>query len=160
MHRMIAHSFSIFFVLSSLVFAGCQKKETSPKTKTQLITESPWKFSQAGIDQNGDGKIDLALPAGILEPCATDNLYTFKADHTGTVDEGPSKCSTSNPQTVPFTWNFLNNESQIDISTPLVAGIDGPVNIVELTETRFTLSKSVTLKGIPIPLTVVVILVH
>ncbi len=151
----------VLCVVSVCFFSGCQKKDPpSTKSKTQLITQAPWKFSQAGIDQNNDGVIDISLPPGILLACATDNLFLFKEDLSGVIDEGPTKCSATSPQMSPFMWKFLNNETEIDFSTPIIAGIGGTAKIVELSETKFTLSKTVSVKEFPFPLPIVAVLVH
>lgn len=150
-----------FFFGALMLFAACNPPvDPSPRTKTDLITASPWKFSQAGIDNNGDGTIDIFLPPGILQACATDNILTFNKDKSGIVDEGATKCSTATPQMVPFTWSFLNNETEIDFSTTIFAGLGGTVKLVVLTETKMAISKPVPITGFPLPVTVTVVLVH
>ena len=144
-----------------LTLGACTPTPTpSPKTKMELITASPWKYSQAGIDQNNDGTIDLPLPASLLPTCATDNVLTFSANGNGVADEGATKCSETTPQMVPFTFSFSNNDTQLIFSTTIFAGIGGDVKLVELTETRMTLSKTVPVTGFPIALPVTVVLVH
>jgi len=150
---------ALFF---GMIFTACGKKNpVSEITKTVLITTSTWKYDNAGIDINGDGTSDSPLPPTVLMACSTDNLINFKSDKTGTVDEGPTKCSTTAPQTMPFTWEFINNETELNFSTAIFTGVEGPVKILELTATKFRFSKQVTLPGgIPIPVTIVVSLKH
>jgi hypothetical protein len=142
-----------------LCLIACSKSG-SKKSKTELISSASWKFSQAGLDNNGDGTIDVAAPAGFVEACVTDNVVTFKSDKSGIVDEGATKCSSSDPQTSPFTWTLSSDESQITFSGALVAGIGGDAKIIEVSESRFVLSKALTISGFPLPVPVVVILVH
>ena len=128
-----------FVVLASvLVFGSCQKDDStnnSPKTKTELITSSSWKFNDAKIDTDNNGTGDLALPAGFIEACQKDNVITFSTGGKGTVDEGPTKCDAADPQSIPFTWSFTSNETMINFSSAVVAGIGGDFKVVSLTET-------------------------
>lgn len=146
-------------LLSFLSLAACSKSG-STKSKTELISSATWKFSQAGLDNNGDGTIDVAAPSGLVEACVTDNLVTFKSDKTGVVDEGATKCASTDPQTSAFTWALSADETQITFSGALVAGIGGDAKIIEISDSRFVLSKSIAVSGFPIPLPVVVVLVH
>jgi hypothetical protein len=142
------------------LFCGCRKPDQPARSRTELITAAPWKFSQVGIDQNNDGIADIPLPSTFVSTCSTDNLYTFKADSTGILDEGPIICSSINPRVSPFTWYFLNNQTEINISANLLTIFTGPAKIVELSETRFSLAKDVGIHGYPSPLALVVTLVH
>ncbi|MEJ7737740.1 MAG: hypothetical protein WKF97_09965 [Chitinophagaceae bacterium] len=151
---------SVLILSAFLVLTACKPDPPSTKTKTDLITAAPWKFSQAGIDQNGDGTIDFPLPGALLQACATDNILTFNKDQSGTVDEGATKCSTTTPQMVPFNWKFLSNETELDFSTTIFAGLGGTVKLVQLTEEKMAISKPVPITGFPIPVVVTVILVH
>ena len=146
-------------LLGALCLAACSKS-SSKKSKTEFISTSTWKFSQAGLDNNNDGTIDVAAPASLVEACLTDNLVTFKSDKTGVVDEGATKCSSTDPQTNTFTWSLSADESQITFSGALIAGISGDAKIIEVTDSRFVLSKPLAISGFPLPVPIVVILVH
>jgi hypothetical protein len=145
----------------TLFAAACSKSsKDNVITKTDLITTSKWKFSEAGLDNDGNGKIDVQVPASAIEACVLDNTLTFKSDKSGIVDEGATKCATTDPQTSPFTWSLNADETMINFSTAVFAGIGGDAKLLELTATNLTLSKTVTLSGIPIPVPVILKLVH
>lgn len=148
--------------LSLVVLGSCQKEDggTTPKTKQELIASSAWKYNDAKIDSDNNGTGDLALPAGIIEACQTDGTLTFTANGTGTVDEGPTKCNSTDPQTIPFTWNLGTNESVINFSSAVFAGVGGDFKIVSLTDAELVLSKQMTVPPIPLPLTIVVSFKH
>jgi hypothetical protein len=118
----------ILLTLSLPLFFSCGKDETPPKTKTQLQTQGSWKFSSATA--NG------ADASNYLQACQKDNIYTFQAALTGSVDEGTSKCNASDPQTVPFTWNFASSETVLHVSTTLFQGTSNYMTIEALTETQ------------------------
>jgi hypothetical protein len=147
------------YILSAIVITGvllgCSKNNaggTTPKTKTELLTQSSWKYDTAGIDANNDGIIDAALPAGYIKDCDRDNVLTFKNDSTGTVDEGPSKCDTASPQTTSFNWSFNSTQTVITSTSQLFSGIGGDFTVHSLSETEFHLGKTVTVSGISINL--------
>ncbi|MEO6000072.1 MAG: lipocalin family protein [Chitinophagaceae bacterium] len=148
-----------FIIIATLLFvAGCSK--SSSKTRAEYLASSSWKYSAAGIDQDGNGTIDIAAPSSLVEACLTDNTITFKADKTGNIDEGSSKCDASDPQIVPFTWELSNNDTQLTLSTSIVVGIGNDAKVVEITDSRLVLSKTLTVAGFPVPVPVVVVLVH
>jgi hypothetical protein len=155
------HSLKISLALLTcmVLSVSCSKKDkVEEMTKTAIITTSSWRYDTAGIDLNGDGTGETAIPPGILESCDTDNIITFKSDKTGTVDEGATKCSSSDPQSVPFTWELINNENEINFNTAIFVGVSGVAKIVELTPTKFVLSKRIDMQGIPLPVTAVITL--
>lgn len=142
---------SACFSLMILSIPACQKDETTPvpKTKTELLTQGSWKFSTATL--NGSD-VSSQLPA-----CQRDNIMTFAAAGTGTVDEGPTKCNSGDPQTNNFTWSFQSSETILQMSAPIFSGGSNSSTIVTLNETQLVLSQTVT---IGTPQTVVVTFIH
>jgi len=142
---LIVCSLTILFLLPA-----CQKNDNIPpaaKTKTELISQSTWKFSAATV-----GGADASA---YLQACQKDNIYTFVAAGTGTIDEGPSRCNGSDPQTNPFTWNFLSNETMLHISTVLFSGGSNDFTLVSLTATQLIASQNYPPYG-----TIVVTFIH
>ena len=142
---LIVCSLTILFLLPA-----CQKDDNNPpaaKTKTELISQSTWKFSAATV-----GGADASA---YLQACQKDNIYTFVAAGTGTIDEGPSRCNGSDPQTNPFTWNFLSNETMLHISTVLFSGGSNDFTLVSLTATQLIASQNYPPYG-----TIVVTFIH
>ena len=121
----------ILFAASFLLSSSCNKNDNPPapiKTKTQLLTQSPWKFKSATA-----GGSDAS---GFLQACQKDNIYTFAAAGTGTTDEGPSKCNTGDPQITSFTWNFASNETMLQVSSVFFSNTNTNFDLVSLTETE------------------------
>ena len=109
----------VSFLSAVLILGSCQKDDSTdpaPKTKTELITLKAWKYNDAKIDTDNNGTGDQPIPAGVLEACQTDNNITFVVGGSGTIDEGPTKCDATDPQSVPFTWSFTSNETMINFS--------------------------------------------
>jgi hypothetical protein len=156
---------SFFAFLSLVVLGSCQKDDDgtpapSPKTKQELIASSAWKYNDAKIDTDNNGTGDVALPAGVVEACQTDNTILFTTNGAGTIDEGATKCDNADPQSIPFTWSFSSNETVINFSSAIFAGVGGDFKIISLTETELVLSKQLTVPQIPLPLTVVASFKH
>lgn len=143
-----------------LLIISCQKEGSGAKSKTELIASASWKYESAAIDSDNNGTGETPLPAGILEACQTDNLLIFAANGSGTVDEGATKCNAGDPQTVPFTWTFGTNETVINFSSAVFAGVSGEFKIITLTETQLVLSKSITVSPLPFPVTVIASFKH
>jgi hypothetical protein len=127
----------LLFVLVAanfFIFSSCHKTDTppAPKTKTQLLTQATWKFKSATA-----GGSDAS---GYLLACQKDNIYTFLAAGTGTVDEGLTKCNVADPQTTSLTWNFATNETILHVSAPLFSNTGNDFTLVSLTETVIVVS--------------------
>ena len=125
---------SISFLLVGFILPSCKKDSNTPtpKTKTTLISQSSWKFSSATA-----GGVDVS---GSLQNCQKDNILTFNAGGTGTLDEGPTKCNSGDPQVGAFTWNFQNSETILFVSATIFTGGSSTFNIVSLTETQLVVS--------------------
>jgi len=139
-----------FIALALIFISGCGKDKDDPapaKTKTELISTGTWKFSSAKA-----GTTDVS---GFLQVCQKDNIYTFVASGTGTINEGTTKCNAGDPQTSPFTWNFASGETILHISTTLFTGGGNDFTLVSLTETELVGSQNYPPYG-----TIVVTFVH
>ena len=124
-------------LLLSAVLVSCKK--SSVKTKTELLTQGTWKFKSATV-----GGSDWSSN---IQACQKDNVYTFVSNGTGSADEGPAKCNTGDPQTIPFTWNFQSAETILFISTTLFTGGSSTFNLVLISETELVVSQGITGPG-------------
>src|SRR6266540_6292224 len=106
-------SIALVLLLISLSLAACEKSSTSAKTKTELITQSSWKFDNASAA--GFGDISSFIP-----DCFKDNTIVFVSGGTGSISEEANICSPSSAGN--FTWEFQNNETVLHLSTALIAG--------------------------------------
>jgi len=140
-------SFGLILVSISLSNCGKDDDKTPTPTKTELLTTASWKFSTATL--NGSDA------SGFLQACQKDNIYTFAVANTGTIDEGGSKCNGSDPQTNPFTWSFLSNETILHISTVLFTGGSNDFTLVSLSSTQLVVSQNYPPYG-----TIVVTFIH
>lgn len=132
-----------FFVASLFLFSSCSKDSDNPtpKSKTELISQGSWKFQSATV-----GGADAS---SMIQACQKDNVIVFAAAGTGTASEGATKCNAGDPDTVPFTWNFLNSETTLHISTVLFAAGSNDFSLVAVSETNLVVSQGFTFGGGP-----------
>ena len=122
----------LFVVALSLivVLASCKKEET----KTQKLCGKYWISTAITIDPpilvNGTPVTDFYSQ---LTQCWKDDLQKFDANGVYTFDEGVSKCSINDPQTVLGTWSFNSGET---IATVSWGGSNRSYTIMELSSTR------------------------
>ena len=134
MNKLILASVLCF---TALFFTNCDKNDDrpppAPKTKTQLISQGTWKFSTAFA-----GSTDVSNAPQLA--CFKDNIITFSANLTGSINEGVNICS---PTTAgSFTWNFASSETILHISTVLITGGSNDFTLVSLTETQLVVSQN------------------
>jgi hypothetical protein len=127
--------------LFAMPFTGCKKSNS--KSRTELLSQATWKYDNAGLDADRNGTVDAPLPAGFLQACDMDNTLTFRSDGTGIVDEGATKCISTNPQTAPFTWSFKDNEQTITFSNAVFGGLNGDVKVKTINENQLELHKEI-----------------
>lgn len=123
-----------------IVAASCSKSESAapvtPKTKTEIITQSSWKVQAVGIDANKDGVAETDV-TGLVQACKLDNSYQFKTDGTGSMDEATAKCNAADPQTQSFTWIFKSTET---ILSGTFSFTNGDATILSLTDTNLVVA--------------------
>lgn len=154
----------LLFVLASIGFVvySCKKDNNkSSSSNTQLITSATWKYDTVAIDRDKDGKADFQIPSGYLQACDLDNKITFKADSTGILDEGATKCSSTDPQTATFKWWFKENETILYSPDPIFTGLSsGDTKISVLTSTKLELIKELSVPPFPGTVNVILDLKH
>jgi|SRR5688572_22574528 len=123
-----------------LFFTNCDKTDEALPTNTDHLTKASWKFSSAKA--SGIGDVTAQVPA-----CFKDNTMTFAIGGTGTISEGANVCSSPAPAT--FTWTFQNNESQINLSVPIISGGSTVFTIVTLNDATLVVSQMMTIAPYP-----------
>jgi hypothetical protein len=133
--------FILAFLSIIIFFAACKKdsNNNTPKTNTDLLVQASWIFDNATV-----GGSDVS---SLIQACQKDNTLSFAAGGTGTLDEGATKCNSSDPQSSPFTWSFATNETVLHVSATLFTGGSSDFNIITLTETQLILSQNINISG-------------
>lgn len=139
--------------LFMLVFSSCDKDDNpapTNKTKTELLTQSSWKFEKAT-----SGGIDVSA---VIPSCSKDNIATFSSNLTGTIAEGAEICDPSSAG--DFTWEFRTGETILYVSAALIPLGSNEFKLESLTETNLVVSQNVTIPPAPAAQNVVVTFKH
>lgn len=129
--------------LFSLALVSCDKDSSTDPTRTELITQSNWKYDNAGIDLDKNGTIEFSITSQ-LDACMLDNYLALSTNGTGTINEGANACPGA-PPAANLTWSFSNNENNLVLGGGGIVGISGEFKILALTDAKLTLSKDTTL---------------
>jgi len=132
--------FALAFVV--LFTVACKKDEASPTppTNTQLLSQSSWTLLSATASGT-----DVTNNAALT--CFKDNIITFSANGTFTINEGVNICS---PTTAgSFTWSFQASETQLVLSAPLIPGGSTTFTLATLNSTNLIISQNVTIPPSP-----------
>ena len=131
----------VLFSFFTILGPAC-KKDDNPepaKSKTQLISQSPWKFSTAVA-----GTVDVSSS---IDACLKDNILSFATDGTGNVNESAIVCNPSGAG--GFIWTFQNNEGILYVSNALFPGGSNQFTIETLNGTYLVLSQMMTIPPAP-----------
>lgn len=135
----------LVLVIPAFVLISCNEDINPPdntdqtKTKTELLCASEWKYIIGtvlpGVNINGEVVTDLRSKS---PSCFLDNFVTYYPDSTAVYDEGPTKCSGSDPQTEEYIWYFNTQETTLTEEW----GNAETYTIEKLTEDTLILSQS------------------
>jgi hypothetical protein len=78
-----------------------------------LLTRSPWYLEK--YEQKTDNNPWMDNYTSIPN-CGKDNFSHFQINNTLVVDEGQTKCSPSDPQTISSPWRFADGNTKIIIT--------------------------------------------
>lgn len=126
------------FALLILVFAGasCNKNKDS-KSKTEMLTQSRWRFSSYTTKDNLTGTVYDNFTSAAA--CSKDNEFTFATNGVHEYTEGATKCNPGDPQVIYFaSWEFTNNEASLRIYSGSMEVI---YRIVELSDNVLSLEE-------------------
>ena len=104
-----------------LALAACKKNDDAAPSpsRTDLLTAKLWRVSaQTTTSTPTSGTPTTTDDYATQSACERDNFVKFNADKTLVVDEGPTKCSTYDPQTQSFTWALSADQTKLLVSSP------------------------------------------
>jgi hypothetical protein len=141
-------------LLCLTVFAACKKDENAPATpvaptRTQLLTSKPWTLTASTVSPAMMGMTNMY---SMMSACETDNTLKFNSDASKTLvqDEGATKCTTTDPQSISGSWNMNSGETQV---TTMLNGSSDTYTLIQLTSS--TLSASYTMDYMGVTYTIV-----
>lgn len=132
---------SVFFI-----FSGCSKNADTVTnfTKTQLLTNSDW--VQTGSQSKLTTESVWTDNFSSTPACSKDDRLVFRANGSFEINEGPTKCNSSNPQILlTGTWSFAQNETEL-VAT--IGGQNQTLTIETLTTTLLVIKYTDSYSGI------------
>ncbi len=103
------HMLLTIFIL--VCFTACKKEAAKSQKNVDLISKQNWTLTSLRWNTNNGPWVDglSTVPA-----CQKDNQTTFHSNYTYTLEEGPTKCNSSDPQIFDNgTWSFASNETKL-----------------------------------------------
>ncbi|WP_152981795.1 lipocalin family protein [Hymenobacter sp. AT01-02] len=94
--------------------SSCQK-ESTPLTVRERLMARTWRVT-GGTEQEGSAPVQDSYASA--SPCFLDNLYTFNADQSIVLDEGPTKCDPLADQAYTGTWTLSENDQVLEANIP------------------------------------------
>ena len=130
-----------FITAAGILLFSCSKDDNgNDPAREEALTTGSWKLSAYITDYDKDGAYEENTFA-ILADCEKDNIYTFQAGGDLIKDEGPTKCISSNPQTITLSWSFKDNQTKLQFAAITY-------QIEELTQSSLKLKGMVPYNGI------------
>ncbi|GAA4002649.1 hypothetical protein GCM10022408_12610 [Hymenobacter fastidiosus] len=140
MKRFTLSALLLTTMASSLVFTSCKKdkEEPKPKTRTELLTARNWRISAATYTVGPDIEdVYRSVPG-----CTKDDFTKFNTDKTTVFDEGPTRCSTSDPQSSKGAWDLTSGDNKLLIQESTTSTSGELYEIVELTESTLKIKQT------------------
>lgn len=139
----------LLVILSAATFLAACKKDDDSQSRTDLLTSGKWTVTQnmtvASGTINGITIIDTTDNYADTKACERDNTVMFEKLGTITIDEGPTKCKESDPQTKSGgNWALVNNDQKLRWNPD---NFTADFTINELTSNRMRLSLDSTLQA-------------
>jgi hypothetical protein len=110
--KLVLISFMTAFA-AGLIMESCKKNG-----KSSNLIVGKWKMT-AYIHEGMD-----VYTTGQLDPCFIDNIITFTSGPEVIVDEGATKCSSSDPQTFSGTYSLNSDKTQLTVSSGGSSDVD------------------------------------
>lgn len=100
-----------------LVAASSCKKEKEEPSREQLLTAKNWRVTGevAVTTSSGQPPVSSDQFASRFD-CEKDDFLRFHPDNTLVKNEGPTRCLSTDPQTVSGTWSFNPAKTELTLS--------------------------------------------
>lgn len=118
-------------LITAASFVSCDKDNVEVNSNGKRLVEiGEWKLVTLKV---GPSEIPL-------DPCKTDNVFTFGESNQFTMDEGPTKCDAGDEQMQTGEWLLASDDTTLTLT---LDGTTKLTRIVELTDTKLILIYSV-----------------
>ncbi|MFY7899276.1 MAG: hypothetical protein ACOVNY_03755 [Chitinophagaceae bacterium] len=124
--------FAVTAIFCVCIFSGCKKSATASgsNNKISIITSKSWKITLFTASSNNVVVVDRlqGRPA-----CELDNIIKFATNETFAVEEGATKCNTTDPNIYDTgTWKLESNETKFNFDGQLLDIVEISSSIIKL----------------------------
>ena len=147
-------SVALLALAGTLAFTSCKKDDdggSNSASAKENLTTGQWRMTANSVttSMSGGGSSTNDVFA-TYDACEKDDLTKFEAAGGVTVDEGASKCNSSDPQSYSAgTWALENNNATL----ALTDGSTERFKIDELNSASLKISKDTTITSGPLSIT-------
>lgn len=133
-----------FSVLLTGAFVSCSDDSNTPEPvdpQTTLLINKNWRVTaDATVTTTAAGVSTTTDNYAQLQACGKDDFIRFNDNGSLTIDEGPSKCATPDPQTATGKWSWNNDRTVITFTEPCLCPnrpptLSGPADLTIATMT-------------------------
>lgn len=136
---------SLLLVLAAALGA-CKKDTDTTPSKTDLLAAKNWRIvSQSSTYSSSSINNGAAITSNkytAMPSCERDNFFKFSATSTLILDEGDSKCDSSDPQKQHGSWSFNSDQTKLTLNDPSQAIPMGTFDVVSLSASKLELRYS------------------
>ncbi|RAI87029.1 hypothetical protein [Algoriphagus yeomjeoni] len=125
---------------------SCSDDDTDPaKSEAEIIGSGiAWKLSTA--------KVGIFNVISEIDACLQDNEVTFNYETSvklGVLDAGPTKCSSTESQTVNFIWDYNESTKILLVDTEIidVPGAEGNMIVESVSNNELVISQNISVSG-------------
>jgi hypothetical protein len=135
------------FALAVASLSACKKDSENTPSKPDLLTSKNWRITAFTATStttypSGTPTTSTSDEYAKLLACEKDDFLKFNTDKTLIEDEGPSKCSSADPQRTTSQWEFNNDQTRLLITSTGASPSTETGEILELSASTLRLRKT------------------
>jgi hypothetical protein len=127
-------------------FSACKKDDEKPLTKPGMLTAKSWRISADAESTTASGQTTTTDTYATYKACEKDDYVKFMTNKSMEFNEGETRCLTTDPQTMPGSWDLSSDETKLTMTDPYLRK-SVVFDVVELTKTSLKVKYSVTSSG-------------
>lgn len=100
-----------------VIFAACSRTPQTPsQSRADILRTGRWKVSAGTLSIKKPNGYDTGLNyLNFIPKCHQDDYIVFDSQMHGAVFSGPIKCDPSDADSIPFIWQLVANNGEMDL---------------------------------------------
>ncbi|SHI35292.1 Lipocalin-like domain-containing protein [Hymenobacter daecheongensis DSM 21074] len=136
-------------LLLAVPFTACKKDDDKAPSKADTLTAKSWQLTASTITIVEPGSPTTTEDAyKALDDCEKDNFMKFNSNKVLELNEGKTKCQTSDPQVQSGSWDINADQTKLYLNNASMGGsLAAQMDIVELSDSKLVLKSVVVEDG-------------